>query len=62
MVGLFFTTVRVGGGVGAFAVGYLFDLIGIGTSMALVGLVTLPLGLWLFARQRGPDRGQPKTT
>ena len=62
MVGLFFTTVRVGGGVGAFAVGYLFDLIGIGTSMALVGLVTLPLGLWLYARQRGPDLGQPKTT
>ena len=62
MVGLFFTTVRVGGGVGAFAVGYLFDLLGIGTSMALVGLVTLPLGLWLYARQRRPDLGQPKTT
>ncbi|MBJ7343202.1 MAG: MFS transporter [Solirubrobacteraceae bacterium] len=62
MVGLFFTTVRVGGGVGAFAVGYLFDLLGIGTSMALVGLVTLPLGLWLFARQRGPDLGQIKTS
>ena len=61
LVGLFFTTVRVGGGVGAFAVGYLFDLLGIGTSMVLVGLVTLPLGLWLFARQRGPDLGQIKT-
>ena len=61
LVGLFFTTVRVGGGVGAFAVGYLFDLLGIGTSMALVGLVTLPLGLWLFARQRGPDLDQIKT-
>ena len=61
LVGLFFTTVRVGAGVGAFAVGYLFDLLGIGTSMALVGLVTLPLGLWLFARQRGPDLGQIKT-
>ena len=61
LVGLFFTTVRVGAGVGAFAVGYLFDLLGIGTSMVLVGLVTLPLGLWLFARQRGPDLGQVKT-
>ena len=61
LVGLFFTTVRVGAGVGAFAVGYLFDLLGIGTSMALVGLVTLPLGLWLFARQRGPDLDQIKT-
>ena len=61
LVGLFFTTVRVGAGVGAFAVGYLFDLLGIGTSMVLVGLVTLPLGLWLFARQRGPDLGQIKT-
>ena len=61
LVGLFFTTVRVGGGVGAFAVGYLFDLLGIGTSMVLVGLVTLPLGLWLFARQRGPDLDQIKT-
>ena len=61
LVGLFFTTVRVGGGVGAFAVGYLFDLLGIGTSMVLVGLVTMPLGLWLFARQRGPDLGQIKT-
>ena len=60
LVGLFFTTGRVGGGVGAFAVGYLFDLLGIGTSMALVGLVTLPLGLWLFARQRGPDLDQIK--
>ena len=61
LVGLFFTTVRVGAGVGAFAVGYLFDLLGIGTSMVLVGLVTLPLGLWLFARQRGPDLDQIKT-
>ena len=61
LVGLFFTTVRAGAGVGAFAVGYLFDLLGIGTSMVLVGLVTLPLGLWLFARQRGPDLGQIKT-
>ena len=61
LVGLFFTTVRPGAGVGAFAVGYLFDLLGIGTSMVLVGLVTLPLGLWLFARQRGPDLGQIKT-
>lgn len=61
LVGLFFTTVRPGAGVGAFAVGYLFDLLGIGTSMVLVGLVTLPLGLWLFARQRGPDLGQVKT-
>ena len=61
LVGLFFTTVRVGAGVGAFAVGYLFDLLGIGTSMVLVGLVTMPLGLWLFARQRGPDLGQIKT-
>ena len=61
LVGLFFTTVRPGAGVGAFAVGYLFDLLGIGTSMALVGLVTLPLGLWLFARQRGPDLDQIKT-
>ena len=59
LVGLFFTTVRAGAGVGAFAVGYLFDLLGIGTSMVLVGLVTLPL--WLFARQRGPDLGQIKT-
>ena len=61
LVGLFFTTVRAGAGVGAFAVGYLFDLLGIGNSMVLVGLVTLPLGLWLFARQRGPDLGQIKT-
>ena len=61
LVGLFFTTVRPGAGVGAFAVGYLFDLLGIGTSMVLVGLVTLPLGLWLFARQRGPDLDQIKT-
>ena len=61
LVGLFFTTVRAGAGVGAFAVGYLFDLLGIGTSMVLVGLVTLPLGLWLFARQRGPDLDQIKT-
>ena len=61
LVGLFFTTVRPGAGVGAFAVGYLFDLLGIGTSMVLVGLVTMPLGLWLFARQRGPDLGQIKT-
>ena len=61
LVGLFFTTVRAGAGVGAFAVGYLFDLLGIGTSMVLVGLVTMPLGLWLFARQRGPDLGQIKT-
>ena len=61
LVGLFFTTVRPGAGVGAFAVGDLFDLLGIGTSMVLVGLVTMPLGLWLFARQRGPDLGQIKT-